>query len=79
MKKCPPLYTLANSNRSAPPSVSRARNCNPFSFRIRGPTGRCRFDSTKRTELHFHALLTEGDTQVRFHREGFGRLKNNLE
>src|SRR5918995_6624862 len=43
-----------------------------------GPTGRRRFDSTKPTELRFHALLTEGDARVHFHREGFGRLKANL-
>jgi hypothetical protein len=54
------------------------RNCNPFSFRIPGPTGRRRFDSAKPTELRFCALLTEGDSQVIFHREGFGQLKEDL-
>ena len=44
----------------------------------RRPRGRRRFDSTKPTELRFHALLTEGDARVHFHREGFGRLKANL-
>ena len=44
----------------------------------RRPRGRGRFDSTKPTELRFHALLTEGDARVHFHREGFGRLKANL-
>jgi hypothetical protein len=37
-----------------------------------------RFDSTKSTELRFCALLTEGDTRVRFHREGLGRLKEDM-
>jgi hypothetical protein len=37
-----------------------------------------RFDSTKPTELRFSALLTEGDARVRFHREGFGQLKEHL-
>jgi hypothetical protein len=40
--------------------------------------GRRRFDSTKSTELRFRALLTEGDSRVIFHREGFGRLKEDL-
>ncbi len=41
-------------------------------------TSRRRFDSTKPTELRFSALLTEGDARVHFHREGFGKLKENL-
>src|SRR5215212_304021 len=57
------LYALANSNCSAPLSLSTARNCKPFSFRKCGPTGRCRFDSTKRSELCFHALLAEDGLQ----------------
>ena len=39
---------------------------------------RGRFDSTKPTELRFSALVTEGDARVRFHREGVGRLKEDL-
>jgi hypothetical protein len=41
-------------------------------------TSRRRFDSTKPTELRFRALLTEGDAQVVFHREEFGRRKVDL-
>ena len=41
-------------------------------------TARRRFDGTKPTELRFHALLTQGDSRVIFHRERFGRLKENL-
>ena len=33
------LYALVNSNRSAPPSISRAWNCKLFSFCVREPTG----------------------------------------
>jgi hypothetical protein len=47
-------------------------------FRTLEPTGRSRFDSTKPTELHFSALLTESDARVRFYREGFDRLKEDL-
>ena len=47
-------------------------------FCSKRPTGRRRFDSTKPTELRFSALLTEGNARVRFHREGSGRLKDNL-
>ena len=72
------LYALANSNHSAPPSVSRVRNCHPFSFRSSGPRGRGRYESTKPTELRFCAMLAEGDSQLRFHREGFGKLKEDL-
>ena len=42
------------------------------------PRGRRRFNSTKPTELRFRALLTEGEPRVRFHLEGFGRLKEGL-
>jgi len=38
------LYALANSNRSAPLSVSRAQNRKPFSFCTREPTGRYRLE-----------------------------------
>jgi hypothetical protein len=41
------------------------------------PRGRRRFDSTKPAELRFCALLTEGDSRVIFHREGFGQLKED--
>ncbi len=47
-------------------------------FRSFGPTGRRRSESTKQTELRFWALLTEGDSQVIFHREGFGRIKEDF-
>jgi hypothetical protein len=30
------------------------------------------------TELRFSALLTEGEPRVHFHREGFGRFKEDL-
>ena len=39
---------------------------------------RRRFESTKSTDLRFNAVLTEGDARVRFHREGVGRLKEDL-
>ena len=42
------------------------------------PMGRGRSDSTKPVELRFRALLTEGDARVRFHREGFGQLWEDL-
>jgi hypothetical protein len=51
---------------------------NPEGYEVSGalcksrPTGRRRSDSTKMTELRFHALLTEGDSRVIFHREGYG-------
>jgi hypothetical protein len=45
---------------------------------VLSPIRRRRFESTNSTELRFRALLTEGDARVRFHREGFGRLKENL-
>ncbi len=47
-------------------------------FCSKRPRGRRRSDSTKPTELRFSALLTEGEPRVRFHREGFGRLKEDL-
>ena len=47
-------------------------------FRRFGPTGRGRSDSTKRAELRFCALLTEGSSRMIFYREGYGRLKDNL-
>ena len=43
-------------------------------FRRFGPRGR----STKPIELRFCALVTEDDTRVRFYREGFGKLKEDL-
>ena len=72
------LYALANSNLSAPPSVSRIQNCHPLSFRSSGPTGRRHYESTKPTELCFKALLSEGEARVRFYREGFGRPEEDL-
>jgi hypothetical protein len=47
-------------------------------FCSKRPRGRRRFDSTKPAELRFCALLTEGDSRVIFHREGFGQLKEDL-
>ncbi len=47
-------------------------------FRTDRPTGRGRSASTKRAELRFCALLTEGNSRMIFFREGFGRLKENL-
>jgi hypothetical protein len=47
-------------------------------FCSKRPRGRRRFNSTKPIELRFSALLTEGDARVRFHREGFGKLKEDL-
>ena len=44
----------------------------------RRPRGRGRYESTKPIELRFHALLTEGDSRVHFHRKGFDRLKEDL-
>jgi hypothetical protein len=41
----------------------------------RTANARRRFESTKPTALRFCALLTEGDSRMIFHREGFGRLK----
>jgi hypothetical protein len=47
-------------------------------FCSKRPRGRGRFESTKPTELRFSALLTEGNARVRFYREGFDRLKEDL-
>ncbi len=50
----------------------------PLFRRCRQIVVRRRFESTKPTELRFSALLTEGNARVRFYREGFDRLKEDL-
>jgi hypothetical protein len=60
------------------------RSARPAGYKVSGalcrsrPTGSRRFESTNPTGLRFRSLLTKGDARVRFHREGFGRPKENL-